>query len=312
MWPLQTGVPGGGPNEEAVVSLLNRLLAWRRRRHTRVLPIGGRGRSYLLHAPRGLDPDQPTPVVLALHGATMNGPLMAWYTGLNDLADRTGFLTVYPNGTGAGQELYWNAGDCCGPPARERVDDVAFLRAVLDDLASVRRIDPRRVFATGISNGAMMAYRLASELSDRVAAVAPVAGTMATETCSPARPIPVIHFHGTLDEYVPFGGGRGAKSITGVYHRSVEHSLRCWVRANGCREEPSVEELPDRADDGTHVTRLTYAGGKEGSEVVLVKVAGGGHTWPGRPALARELGRSTDNISANELMWEFFSKHSVG
>lgn len=291
--------------------LVNSVLGWRARRHTRSLTVGGLDRTYVVHAPPGLDPRAPAPVVLALHGATMTGPLMAWFSGLNAKADTAGFIAVYPNGTGRRSSYFWNAGHCCGEAAQNNVDDVAFVRAVLDDLATVYRVDPRRVFATGMSNGAMMAYRLAAELSDRIAAVAPVAGTMACSECSPTRPVPVLHVHGTEDEYVPFGGGKGPKSISGVPHRSVTDTIAAWVRANGCRGEPaSVEELPDRTGDGTNVTRTTYRGDTVGPEVVLVAVGGGGHTWPGRSGSAA-LGRSTQNVSANDLIWEFFERHPM-
>lgn len=291
--------------------LVNSFLGWRARRRTRLLTAGGQTRSYVVHAPLGLDPQKTAPVVIALHGATMTGPLMAWFSGLDAKADAAGFIAVYPNGTGQRSSYFWNAGNCCGEAARTDVDDVAFVRAVLDDLATAHRIDTRRVFATGISNGAMMAYRLAAELSDRVAAVAPVAGTMACGEPRPTRPVPVLHIHGTEDEFVPFGGGRGPKSISGVPHRSVADTVAAWVRANGCRKEPAdVEELPDRGGDGTKVTRTTYRGDTAGAEVVLVTIEGGGHTWPGRPGSAA-LGRSTRNVSANDLIWEFFERHPM-
>jgi polyhydroxybutyrate depolymerase len=292
--------------------LLNAFLAWRARRQARSLTVGGRKRTYHVHVPPGYGRHKPAPVVLALHGATMTGPLMAWFSGLDRKADEAGFLAVYPEGTGGRWSHYWNGGDCCGPAVRADVDDVAFVDALLDDLAGAYDVDPRRVFATGVSNGAMMAYRLASELSGRVAAIAPVAGTMATETCQPQRPLSVLHFHGTEDEYVPFAGGKGRKSLTGVHHRSVEHSVRAWVRANGCREEPATETLPDRARDGTTVAIKTYGGGGGGAEVVLVVIEGGGHTWPGREPGTRVLGRSTRNVAANDLMWEFFERHPLG
>jgi polyhydroxybutyrate depolymerase len=291
--------------------LVNSFLGWRARRNTRSLAVGGQTRTYVVHAPPGLDPHKPAPVVLALHGATMTGPLMAWFSGLNVKADAAGFIVVYPNGTGRRSSYFWNAGTCCGEAAQQNVDDVAFVRAVLDDLVTAYRIDPRRVYVTGMSNGAMMAYRLAAELSDRIAAVAPVAGTMACGECRPTRPVPVLHVHGTEDEFVPFGGGRGAKSISDVPHRSVADTIATWVRANGCREEPAaVEELPDRTGDSTKVTRTTYRGDSAGAEVVLVTVGGGGHTWPGRPGSAA-LGRSTSNVSANDIIWELFERHPM-
>jgi polyhydroxybutyrate depolymerase len=296
---------------ESRMWLVNSVLGWRARRNTRSLTVGGLTRTYVVQAPPGLDPQKPAPVVLALHGATMTGPLMAWFSGLNAKADAAGFIVVYPNGTGRRSSYFWNAGNCCGEAAQNNVDDVAFIRAVLDDLATAYRIDQKRVFATGMSNGAMMAYRLASELSDRIAAVAPVAGTMACGECHPTRPVPVLHIHGTEDEYVPFGGGKGAKSISGVPHRSVADTIAAWVKTNGCRNKPvAVEELPDRTGDGTKVTRTTYRGDVAGAEVLLVAVEGGGHTWPGRPGSAA-LGRSTRNVSANDIIWEFFERHPM-
>ena len=156
-----------------------------------------------------------------------------------------------------------------------------------------------------------MAYQLASELSDRIAAVAAVAGTMGTDRCVPKRPVPLLHFHGTNDEFIPFAGGRGMKSMSGANFCSVEHAIRAWVKGNGCNEEPTTEELPDLAKDGTKVLKKTYSGGKDGAEVVLVVIEGGGHTWPGRPLPERSLGKVTANVSANDLMWTFFEKHAM-
>ncbi len=191
------------------------------------------------------------------------------------------------------------------------IDLLTGIRALLDDLAKVANVDSRRVYATGMSNGAIMCYLLASELSGRIAAIAPVSGPMGTEKCRPKRPVSVIHFHGTDDQYAPFKGGKGAKSLTQMDFYSVEHSIRAWVKANGCPETPTVTELPDKADDGMTVQRKTYGPGKDGAEVVLVAIKGGGHTWPGRDPVVRFLGKSTRDISANDLMWEFFKKHPM-
>lgn len=218
---------------ESSMWLVNSILGWRARRNTRSLTVDGLTRTYVVHVPLNLDPKKPAPVVLALHGATMTGPLMAWFSGLNAKADTAGFIAVYPNGTGRRSSYFWNAGNCCGEAAQNNADDVAFIRAAIDDLATTYRIDTRRVFATGMSNGAMMAYRLASELSDRIAAIAPVAGTMACNDCHTTRPVPVLHIHGTEDEYGPLGGGKGPKSISGVPHRSVADTIAAWVRATG-------------------------------------------------------------------------------
>jgi polyhydroxybutyrate depolymerase len=278
---------------------------------TRSVAVGGQRRSYLVHVPARREPNEPVPVVLALHPARMNGATMAWLSGLNKKADEAGFIVVYPNGAGARSSSSWNGGDLGGSAEQERVDDVAFLRAVLEELGRTFQVDARRVYATGLSNGAVMVYRLASELSDRIAAVAPVAGTMGTETCRPTRPVPILHFHGTNDEFIPFEGGKGVKSLSGPDYYSVDYSIRSWAKANECYEEPATEELPERVRDGTRVVKKTYGGGKDGAEVVLVVIEGGGHTWPGRPLPARLLGKTTANVSANDLMWEFFGKHPM-
>jgi polyhydroxybutyrate depolymerase len=275
---------------------------------TRSLTIGRSKRTYHVHVPKDHNPTTPTPLVLALHGATMNGPMMAWFSGLNQKADDAGFFVVYPNGTGALSSYTWNGGDCCGSAMRNNVDDVGFIKALLDDLAGEFRVDDRQVFATGMSNGAIMVYRLACELSDRIAAIAPVAGTMATKTCEPTRPVPVIHFHGTMDEFVPFNGGVGPKSPSGTNFRSVDHSIRTWVEVNGCDPKPITDVLSNGGDE-LRVTRTTYGAGKDCSEVVLVAIEGGGHTWPGLKSAAAILGRSALNVSANDLMWAFFQKH---
>ncbi len=291
---------------------LNVLFSWfGRPGEPHTLTVDGLERTYFVHVPANIDPNIPAPVVLVLHGATMNAPMISWFTGLNHKADEAGFITVYPNGTGKHSSFTWNGGNCCGPAMQNGIDDVAFIRTLLDDLPGIVRVDPKRIFVTGISNGAVMAYRLASELADRFAAIAPVAGPMGFETCAPTRPVSVLHFHGTEDQFAPFAGGVGAKSLFKSNFFSVDHTIRMWVQANGCRDEPLVEELPDRVDDGTHVTRTVYSGGRDGSEVVLMTVHGGGHTWPGRDPRTKELGKSTMNVSANDLMWEFFQKHPM-
>jgi polyhydroxybutyrate depolymerase len=280
--------------------------------HIRTLPVRDRTRTYLVHVPPSYDGNQPYPVVLAYHGGGSNAEHMVRFCGLNVTADQAGFIAVYPNGTGAlASALTWNGGNCCGYAMHNQVDDVAFTRTVLDDLATVIQVDTKRVYATGMSNGAVLVYRLASELSDRIAAIAPVAGPMGTDTCHPQRPVSVLHFHGTEDEFAPFRGGTGPRSRSGTDFYSVEHSIRCWVQANGCREEPVTEELPDTANDGTTVTHQTYGGGRDGAEVVLVVIEGGGHTWPGRAPPLPVLGKATRNISANDLLWAFFEKHPM-
>lgn len=277
---------------------------------TRSVQVDGLERTYVVHLPKGHDGTTPLPVVLAYHGATMNGAMMAWFTGLCDKADAAGFIAVFPDGTGAKSSFWWNAGNCGGPAMRNNVDDVGFTRALLDDLRQSHPVDSEKVYATGISNGALMAYRLAAELSERIAAIAPVAGSVGTDSVRPSRPVPVLHLHGTADEFTPFGGGRGAKSISRTDFRSVEESIETWVKINGCDEHPARDVLSQPGDE-LRVTRTTYGSGTNGSEVVLIVIEGGGHTWPGMNSHLAMLGPSAMNISANDLIWEFFQKHPL-
>jgi polyhydroxybutyrate depolymerase len=279
--------------------------------HTLSLAVDGLQRSAIVHVPPQYDRTKPMPVVIALHGGGANADTMARFSGLDDKADEAGFIVVYPNGTGRLQKmLTFNGGNCCGQAAANGVDDVAFISRLLDDVADACTIDPKRVFATGMSNGGIMAYRLASELSDRIAAIAPVGGPMGTKDCSPKRPVSVIHFHGTADEFAPFGGGRG-KGVSGTDFFSVAHSIAAWVQADGCGPKPVATAFPDTAADGTTVVRKAYGPGRDGAEVVLIEIGGGGHTWPGREPRLAFLGKSTRDISANDLMWEFFQRHPL-
>jgi len=236
---------------------------------------------------------------------------MALSNGLSDKADEAGFIVVYPNGTGKGDVLLvWNAGGWHGPNADKQPDDVKFVRELLDDLAKVVNVDPRRIYATGMSNGGMMCYRLAAELSSQIAAIAPVSGTVAVEKCHPQRPVPVMHFHGTDDKLVPFNGPdqRTAKVFA---FKSVEETIRTWAKIDGCPTKPMTTKLPHTTDDGTTVERKTYGPGKEGAEVILFVINGGGHTWPGRKWPVPWLGKTTKDISASDLMWEFFKRHPM-
>lgn len=279
------------------------------------LRVGERERWALVHYPRGHRADRATPVVVAFHGGGGHPESMVRFSGLSEKADEAGFIVVYPAGTGRLNDrlLTFNAGNCCGYAMEQNVDDVGFVRALLDRLGEITKVDPLRVYATGMSNGAMMAYRVASELADRFAAIAPVGGPMGLERCEPSRPVAVMHIHGTEDRQAPFDGGQGVGNpLTPARpnFQSVDHSLQQWIRANGCDSEPKVTEMPDVADDGMTVTKKTWGGGRVGAEVVLIRVNGGGHTWPGISPPLATLGASTRDVSANDLMWAFFEKHA--
>ncbi len=284
--------------------------------HTRTIKVGELERRYRIYIPAKYDAAKATPVIVVFHGGGGNPESMIRLTGMNAKSDEAGFIVVYPFGSGKldNSLLTFNGGGCCGYAMERKIDDVGFTRALLDDLATVANVDANRVFATGLSNGGIMSHYVASELSDRIAAVAPVAGPLMMDAPNAKRPVSVMHFHGTADEFAPFKGGYG-KGFLGrskvTSFRSVNHTIQSWVKANGCEPEPQVIALTDKTNDGMSVTRKTWSGGKGGSEVVLIEIENGGHTWPGQKPIVALLGKSTEDISANDLMWEFFQKHPL-
>jgi polyhydroxybutyrate depolymerase len=276
------------------------------------LAIGPLSRSFLVHVPKNLAAASP-PLVIALHGGGTNGETMERFSGLSEASERYGFIVVYPEGSGRlNRFLTWNAGSCCGYAEKHAIDDVAFISRLIAYMIGHYHVDPSRVYCTGISNGAMMAYRLAAEIPDQIAAIAPVAGVLTIDPGIIHEAMPIIHFHGTDDQYVPFEGGRGSRGVTRNSYMPVEETIKVWVRINQAMPIPKVEELPALHKDGTRVVRYTYRTKQDEQNIVLYKVIGGGHTWPGQPHARLLLGRTTTEISANDLMWEFFRGHAKG
>lgn len=269
-------------------------------------------RTYIVHIPSGVH--EPLPLVIALHGGGGSSEKMANLSGFDALSDREGFAVVYPQGV----ENHWNDGrDIQEYRAhREDIDDVKFISTVIDILSGEVAIDENRIYAVGISNGAMMACRLACELSDRIAAIAMVAGAMPVDLhgiCSPSKEISVLVMNGVDDPLVLWEGGeiQAGRRHIGVA-MSVSDTVMYWVRANGCEESPSVAWLPDTHEDGCSVRKETYGKGNQGTEVVLYAIEGGGHTWPGGPQYAAEglIGKTCYDIKASEVIWEFFQEHT--
>ena len=274
------------------------------------ISIGERG--YMVHVPVKLA-GQPA-LVLNFHGGGGNPIAQQKYARMDRLADREGFIVVYPEGTGPidGKLLTWNAGTCCGSASRDRVDDVGYVRRLLDDLARRHAYDRARVYATGFSNGAMMSYRLAAELSERIAAIAPVAGAPVIERHATGRANPILHIHSVDDPRALYAGGLGPpfpRSNVRVQHAPVEASLALWASANGCAAVMAPGER--REWNGHGATLFTYPGCRV--EVLLWKLSGPGHVWPGGEPdyLPRLLGPGTAVIDANEEMWRFFSRHRL-
>jgi polyhydroxybutyrate depolymerase len=287
--------------------------------HEITLVHGQLQRSYIVHVPPQAGAGKPLPVVLNFHGGGAHAQVQQRYSLMDATADREGFIAVYPNGSGGigGRLLTWNAGACCGPAAASRVDDVGFAIALLDDLARRVALDQERVYATGLSNGSMMAYRLAAEAAPRIAAVAGVAGAMTLARFSPALPVPVMHIHSVDDGRALYDGGLGPAfpfTDTRVLHEPVDAMLRKWIARDGCPARPQVEQpvrgRAGQADAAHTATRSVYGPCRDGTEVVLWKLTGAGHVWPGgvQDYLPWLLGAGTAVIDANSEMWKFFSR----
>lgn len=285
---------------------------------THTITVGGLERSYRLYRPPQLRAGASAPLVIALHGGGGSGALMERNSGLDRTADAHGFMVIYPDGSGrrTGRLLTWNAGDCCAYAQRKNVDDVGFIVALIDHAIAAHGADPTRVYLTGMSNGAMMAYRVAALHPQRIAALAAVSGTM-DPSLVPRGPLPVMHVHGTADRMVPYAGGRGERSFLVGERNSVANTIAAWVRVNRADPQPTSTPLPDRADDGTHVIEHRYRAGADPRNVVLYEIVGGGHAWPGpvrieqqaEPA-GRRAGPVTRDIDVNELLWDFFATHT--
>jgi polyhydroxybutyrate depolymerase len=271
---------------------------------TRMLTHDGRERSYIVYVPPTYDPAQPTAVVLVFHGGGGNAENARMMTGFDAVADAEGFIVVYPNGTGRRTDrlLTWNGGRCCAYAMEQNVDDVGFVRTLLADLGTVANVDARRIYATGMSNGAIMSYRLACELADVIAAIGPVAATQNLDACTPSRPVPMLHVHGDADRHAPYAGGVGAESLVGVHFESVETTLDFWVRQNGCASTPQVTQ------NGS-IRHTVYNDCRQNAAVELSTVVGGGHAWPGGQPGWKGGDVPTTELNASQVLWDFFEAH---
>lgn len=274
------------------------------------LEHGGRTRSYLLHPPAGADLKKPLPLVLSLHGGGGTAAANMKQTGFNGEADRSGFLVVHPNGTdqprpmlnamGRGFFFTWNAGSCCGYAKKNQVDDVGFIRALVADLRKQFNIDPKRIYATGISNGGMLSYRLACEAGDLVAAIGVVSGAQTVPSCPAAQVVSVIHIHGSADQNVLLAGGVGAKALDKDPKPPVMDAIRFWAKRNGASAQP-------QSSTSGRVKQEIYKGAA--AEVAFYLIEGGGHSWPGGERMLDSLDPPSPDLQATPLIWQFLAAH---
>ncbi|NBW82736.1 hydrolase [bacterium] len=264
-------------------------------------------REYLLYTPQKYDVSTPMPLVIGFHGGKTSNVMFAKSSLFHHLADEQGFLVAYPNAIDGN----WNDGRGTANPD---VDDVGFVTSLIENIKNIRNVDPRRIYVTGISNGGFMVQRLACESSHLIAAFSSVAGSMGTSLrpkCNPSQPVSMMLIHSPQDNFVPWRGGEMKRGAGGNI-LSVPDLVEFWNQKNSCTVMKEVP-LPDNGQkDNTRVTVSRYGGCKDSSEVLLYKIDGGGHTWPGgegQPAWL--VGPTSMKINATKESWIFFKSHSL-
>lgn len=259
----------------------------------------GEMRKYLLHVPASYDRAKPTPLVISMHGGALWDAAQKEISQWNPVADREGFIVVYPSGARGNGPGHWRMGDRAGR-------DVAFISDLIDKLSAEYNIDPARIYANGLSNGGGMSFVLSCTLSHRIAAVGMVAAAqlLPWSWCTDTRPVPMIAFHGTADPVVPYTGGK-----TWVAARAFPHVptwTANWAQRNRCVPEPVDSAV------AANVTRRTYTGCADDASVELYTIRGGGHDWPGgRPLPEWLCGPTSYGIDATSQMWAFFREHPL-
>lgn len=276
-----------------------------------VLRHGGRERSYILRVPRSIATGSATaPLVIVLHGGGGNGQNAEAMTGFTAKANSEGFVVAYPEGTARGRirMLTWNAGHCCGYAVEAGIDDVGYIAALIDRLIAEYPIDRRRVYVTGMSNGAMMAHLLGRELPDRIAAIAPVVGGLFGDEDTSRANVSAIMINGLLDASVPYEGGttggRFGGAWDGIPLKPVSYQAEYWASVNGCGPNPAV------AETSAYVHHRYTCPGSVGVELYAVKDHG--HAWPGGQRGSRLGERPSAAMNATDVIWAFFAAHPKG
>jgi polyhydroxybutyrate depolymerase len=279
------------------------------------IEINGFRRTYLVHVPPGYVPETPLPLVVVIHGAFDTAEGIERVSGFSRLADREGFIVLYPNGMGIlGFLQHWNAGHCCGKAADDQVDDVGFVTATIEDVCARLRVDRDRIYMVGFSNGGMLAYRFAAERGDLLAAVAPMAASIGGRPSEdlpewripePVQPLSIIPMHGLVDDDVPYEGGISRHRGGTRTYWPVEQSVEFWVSRNGCKPPPVIKTLYEG-----RVVVKSWTDCTNNTEVALYLITGWGHVWPGNSFTAVLAGDDPlRNFDAAEILWAFFKTH---
>jgi polyhydroxybutyrate depolymerase len=265
---------------------------------TQNIRIGSTDRSYMLYTPYGYSPGKKLPLVYVLHGFTQTAADIMRYSAFNELADSFGFFVAYPSGISNG----WNTNS--GFPGGSTADDVGFIRTLSDSLIARYGIDADRIYSCGFSAGGFMSHRLACELSDRIAAIASVAGTMsdaAFKACNPGRAVPVLHIHGTSDLVVTYNGG--------LSNISADKLMQFWVNQANCNATPTKTNIPDIAQENSTAQWQRYGDCNQSLEMAHIAVNSGGHTWPGSSNSG--IGTTNMDFSASAEIWNFFNRFNL-
>jgi polyhydroxybutyrate depolymerase len=265
----------------------------------------GRTRTAHLYLPTTLPHDAPVPLLVALHGGTGSGRQFERQSNFDGIAEANRFLVVYPDGVGNGsgedQLRTWNGGVCCGAAVNKDVDDVAFLRQLVEQVSSEYDVDAARVYATGHSNGMIMSYRLVCEAADVFVAAAGQAGTLGVDACDPAAPISFLHIHGAADMNIPIDGGRG-EGISGVTFPSPRESVRRLAAADGCPADPATTTAAP-------TTTETWAPCAADTVIEFVTVAGATHAWMGAEPARAGAPVPFAGYDSSAAIWTFLTGH---
>lgn len=273
------------------------------------LLLDGNERSYHVHLPSiYYETNSAVPLVIALHGGFGSGEQFRDQSKLNNKANSEGFIVVYPDGLenpGLLGVRSWNAGDCCGKNATELdTNDVGFISTLIEKLSDNFRLDTAKVYATGHSNGAMMSYRLACDLSDKITAIAPNAGAHRFHSCNPSRPVPVLHMHSKLDENAPYLGGEGDNAMFSGVHNPVSESLAVFSDIADCQKH-------DVDQSNSLYTHEVFSECDNGVTLEYYLTEDGGHSWPGGEQSRDGADDPSTAIDANALLWTFFNQFSL-
>lgn len=263
-------------------------------------------RSYLVNLPPNYNDSNNFSLVMALHGTGGSASQMETDYKLTSKSNNARFIVVYPEGVRSDGFLgirTWNAGNCCDFAMERSIDDVKYIKLLIQKLTALYKIDPKKIYVTGMSNGAMMSYRLGCELSQQIAAIAPVSGTLITaQPCTPARQMPVLHIHSAIDTKVPYAGGYG---LANYYFPPVDSGLHVWAGLNGCNSTPTV------VTDAALYTQTEYANCANNTSIQLYLTKDGGHAWPGGLPARAAADEPSKAFDATDLIWDFFQKHEL-